>query len=235
MMAKTEKNPEIASIVLRLAQDMIMAARQVSIGQRIRLSASIGIDVGAVVSRVDEENQVLVDVWGEVLIDAKRLQHTAPPGRVHVSRAFVLLMGDGDRCSSAYIEGHEETFLVDQRASQNNQRRIPMRLKMTFANNEGDLASIAEFMRNTNGVAEIRLEKADRNTASIHDTVSLFVQNSEAAAAIGAGIGALFAALGNRAAVTITCDGEIIAKNVASKDAVKIIREAVVASRTHLP
>ena len=62
---------------------------------------------------------------------------------------------------------------------------------------------------------------------SVHDTISLLVQNPEAAVAIAAGIGALFAALGNRAKVTVRKDGTVVAEGVSSRDAAKIVKHTV--------
>jgi hypothetical protein len=62
---------------------------------------------------------------------------------------------------------------------------------------------------------------------SIHDTISFLIQNPEAGLAIATGIGALFAALGNRAEVTVTQDGTVIARRLASKDAAKVVASVV--------
>ncbi len=93
-----------------------------------------------------------------------------------------------------------------------------MNISVTIANSEGDLESFAEFLRAVHGVCDVQMTKHDISTMSIHDTISFLVQNPEAGIAIASGVGALFAALGNRAEVTVTKDGTIIAKRVASKD-----------------
>ncbi|HET7506357.1 MAG TPA: hypothetical protein VFK02_35300 [Kofleriaceae bacterium] len=102
-----------------------------------------------------------------------------------------------------------------------------MNLSITVANAEDNVESFVEFFRAIDGVRDVRLAKNDTSSMSIHDTISFFVQNPEAGIAIATGIGTLFAALGNRAEVTVTQDGTVIAKRVASKDAAKMVAAAV--------
>ena len=102
-----------------------------------------------------------------------------------------------------------------------------MQLTITVHDAEADLRPMYEHMRGIAGVEQLRLEKTDSSAMSIHDTISLLVQNPEAAVAIAAGIGALFAALGNRAKVTVTKDGAVVAEGVSSRDAAKIVKHAV--------
>ena len=102
-----------------------------------------------------------------------------------------------------------------------------MQLKITVSDNEGDLTTLREELRGVRGVGAVQLEKSNPETLSIYDTLSVLVQTPEAAVAIAAGIGALFAAFGNRAKVTVHKDGSVIADRVSSKDAAKIVAKAV--------
>jgi hypothetical protein len=108
-----------------------------------------------------------------------------------------------------------------------------MNLSFTIANAEDSVDSLAEFLKSIHGVRDVQLAKQDASAMSIHDTISFLIQNPEAGVAIATGIGALFAALGNRAEVTITKDGTVIAKRVASKDAAKVVASAVRSTTPH--
>ncbi len=108
-----------------------------------------------------------------------------------------------------------------------------MNFSITIANGEESVESLAEFLRAAHGVRDVCLAKRDASTMSIHDTISFLVQNPEAGIAIATGIGALFAALGNRAEVTVTRDGMVIAKRVASRDAAKLVASALRATPPH--
>jgi class 3 adenylate cyclase len=82
-----------AERVVWLGFDMLEeAVRHVVLGQSLQLR--IGIHSGPAVGGVIGSRKLAFDLWGDTVNVASRLQAQATPGRVHVSEATWLLLGD---------------------------------------------------------------------------------------------------------------------------------------------
>jgi class 3 adenylate cyclase len=93
-----------AGQVVWLGFDMLEeAARHVVLGQSLQLR--IGIHSGPAVGGVIGSRKLAFDLWGDTVNVASRLQAQATPGRVHVSEATWLLLGDRFECEA---EGEHE-------------------------------------------------------------------------------------------------------------------------------
>jgi class 3 adenylate cyclase len=93
-----------AERVVWLGFDMLEeAVRHVVLGQSLQLR--IGIHSGPAVGGVIGSRKLAFDLWGDTVNVASRLQAQATPGRVHVSEATWLLLGDRFECEA---EGEHE-------------------------------------------------------------------------------------------------------------------------------
>jgi hypothetical protein len=101
-----------------------------------------------------------------------------------------------------------------------------MQLEITVRAESG-LEPMYEQLRGIAGAARVRLQKTDGGAMSVHDAVSVVVEDPETAEAIAIFLGELFGELGNRAKVTVTKNGAVVADRVSSRAAAKIVKDAV--------
>src|SRR5262249_24532196 len=107
--ATTANTPDAAASICALARDMIAVARRQGNHAQVPLSATVGIDIGPVALRGDHATRRLIDLWGNVAVDARRLQQRAAAHKIHISARVSALLED--------TELRSRTDLADDQAS----------------------------------------------------------------------------------------------------------------------
>ena len=80
----------VAAMAIRLPE----AVREVSARIGCDLTVRIGIDTGPVAAGIIGHHKFSYDVWGDTVNTASRMEHHGVPGRVHITEATRLALGD---------------------------------------------------------------------------------------------------------------------------------------------
>lgn len=89
-----DPQPDHALRVAELAPRMLDAVQAIGKATKLELQARIGIHTGAVVAGVIGTHKFIYDVWGDTVNTASRMESYSLPGRIHVSAATRLALGN---------------------------------------------------------------------------------------------------------------------------------------------
>jgi class 3 adenylate cyclase len=110
--ATTASQPGAVASIVALARDMIASTRRHADRARFPLCAAVGIDVGPIALRVDNESKRLVDLWGDVAVDARLLQQSAPAHGIQISARVSALIDDTEVRQEVHQANGESTFVI---------------------------------------------------------------------------------------------------------------------------
>jgi adenylate cyclase len=89
-----EPQPDHAIRIATLAPRMLEAVKAIGKSTELKLQARIGIHTGAVVAGIIGTHKFIYDVWGDTVNTASRMESYSLPGRIHVSAATRLALGN---------------------------------------------------------------------------------------------------------------------------------------------
>jgi guanylate cyclase len=108
-----------AARVANMALDMSVAVENLARARSIAIAMRIGIHSGEVVAGVIGRKKFSYDLWGDTVNAASRMESHGAPGRVQISSATRVLLGDSFRCEprgpiDVKGKGSMETFWLSR-------------------------------------------------------------------------------------------------------------------------
>ncbi len=89
-----QSRPDHACAAADFALSLLEATREIARESNLPLDVRIGIDTGKVIAGVIGRDKFAYDVWGETVNTAARMESHGEPGRVQISEATRLALGD---------------------------------------------------------------------------------------------------------------------------------------------
>ncbi len=83
-----------ATALARMAVDMITTVDAYALRTGSALSIRIGLHTGSVVAGVIGEKKFIYDLWGDTVNTASRMESHGVPGRIHITEAVRVAIGD---------------------------------------------------------------------------------------------------------------------------------------------
>jgi adenylate cyclase len=115
-----ERQSDHAIRIATLAVRMLAAVETIADATALKLQARIGIHTGPIVAGVIGTHKFVYDVWGDTVNTASRMESHSLPGRIQVSAATRLALGDRFKLEprgTVDIKGKgmmETYFLIDR-------------------------------------------------------------------------------------------------------------------------
>jgi len=114
--AQSDDAIRIAALALR----MLDAVDAIAHATDLKLQARIGVHTGPIVAGVIGTHKFAYDIWGAPVNTASRMESHSLPGRIHVSAATRLALGDRfnfERRGTIKVKGKGmmETFFLKDR------------------------------------------------------------------------------------------------------------------------
>jgi adenylate cyclase len=89
-----ERQSDHAARVAMLAPRMLAAVDDIAMATDLKLQARVGIHTGPIVAGVLGTHKFVYDVWGDTVNTASRMESQSVPGRIQVSAATRIALGD---------------------------------------------------------------------------------------------------------------------------------------------
>ena len=96
----TQDKPEAARRIVRMGLAMARVVRETAKDQGIDIGVRIGVHTGVVVGGIIGTVRFHFDMWGNGVIGAMKMEEMGSVGRVHVSDATAMLIGDSFRITA---------------------------------------------------------------------------------------------------------------------------------------